>query len=201
MSALTSRPVRCRSSCGDTRTWTLHKHADQRHKHKHGWIKVLNNTETALFSPADYSLCLACLHWSLWVSWRAIRARQTLSGYHTEDVTWGQTRSLWIENLLRLSSLICAVVSRAAFECDSFAFEMHPALMGRRWSSVCFPPRSEPLLASIVKSQCCVFHHSSTPVCTKYENIFMHEEFAESKHKTSAWSHFLPTIFYQSTDN
>lgn len=120
LSALMSRPVHCRRSCGDTRTWTLHKHADQRH----------TNTKTALFSPAGYSLCLTCLHWSLWVSWRVIRACQTLSGYHTEDITWGQTRSLWIENLLRLSSLICAAVSRAAFECDSFAFEMHPGADG-----------------------------------------------------------------------
>lgn len=139
------------------------------------WIKVLNNTGKSLFSPLGSFACLACPHWSLRVSWRAIRARQTLSSYHTRDVTWGQTQSLWIEKLLRLSSLICYVLSRDAFECDSFAFEMHPGADGEEMIICLFSSRSEPLLASIVKSQCCVSHHSRTPVGTKYENIFMHD--------------------------
>lgn len=87
------------------------------------WIKTMNNTKKkSLLSPVGYFLCLACLHRSLWVSWWAIRTCQMPSGYHTEDVTWGQTRSLWMENLFRLSTLICFVVSRAAFECESFPF-------------------------------------------------------------------------------
>lgn len=137
-------------------------------KDETAWIKVLDNAGKSLFSPPGYFVCLACPHRSLWVSWRAIRARQTLSGYHTEDVTWGQTRSLWIENLLRLSSLICFVLSRDAFECDSFAVEMHPGADGEETIVCLFFSRSEPLLASIVKSQCCVSHHSSTPVGAKY---------------------------------
>lgn len=77
------------------------------------------------------------------------------------------------------------VFSRDAFECDSFALEMHPGADGEEMLVCLFVSRSEPLLASIVKSQCCVSPHSSTPVGAKYENIFMHDKFAERKHKAS----------------
>lgn len=76
---------------------------------------------------------------------------------------------------------------------------MHPGADGEEMIICLFFSRSEPLLASIVKSQCYISHHSSTPVGTKYENIFMHDKFAQRKYKASVWSQFLPMVF--SIDN
>lgn len=62
-----------------------------------------------------------------------------------------------------------------------FHFRCIPALIGRRGSSVCFPP--EPLLASIVKSLCWCFispQHSGT----EYGNI------VESKLQNLCWKSF-----------
>lgn len=112
------------SSCGGTRIWTPHTHtnANAANKDDSARIKVMNKTKKSFLSSVADFLCLACPHTSPWVSWRAIHARQAPTGYHTRDITWGQTASVWMEDLLRLSSLICFVVLRVAFECESFPF-------------------------------------------------------------------------------
>lgn len=181
-------PAEARASKLCINTNTLNKDFSPR-------IKVMNNTEKSLRSPVGYFLCLACPHGSLWASWRAIRARQTPLAAIIPK-TSPEDRRAYFGWKICFGSQVSSVLwfRELHLNVSHFHFSCIPALMGRRGSSVCFPP--EPLLASIVKSQCWCFFITTPHRYKIWEDIFIHTNLLKANYNTSFGSDFLPMVFY-----